>query len=253
MIPRGCENRQGTPISLISVHTAEGATTAAGLVNYLDQPGVEASYHVIVDDTTTIQYLPDDVAAWAMLSGNHRSVQVCFTGFAKWPRSEWLAHDGMLRRGAAVVQTWAVKHNIPPVKLTPAQVGADRSGVCGHWDWTIGKNDGTHTDPGPNFPWDVFMAYANPGGNHPPPPPPPQPGPIIEMHYGQTSDEIRRLQTWLNANYASYSKLPVTGYYGDMTQAVIAEFQRRVGITGADGRDIGPQTIAALTRAGFKG
>lgn len=162
MIPRGCESRNGTPVTLVAVHTSEGATTTASLASFLDQPGVEASYHVLVDDTGTYRYLPDDVACWAMLSGNPRSVQVCLTGFAHWTRQEWLGHDNMLRMAAAQVQEWCLTHNIPPVKLTPAQVGADFPGVCGHWDWTVGKRDGTHTDPGPNFPWDRFMTYVNP-------------------------------------------------------------------------------------------
>jgi hypothetical protein len=161
MIPRGSESRGGTPITLIAVHTSEGATTTASLASYLDQPGVEASYHVLVDDNGAYRYLPDEPAAWAMLSGNHRSVQVCLTGFARWPRSEWLAHDNMLRAAADVVRTWCTTYNIPNVKLTPAQVGGDHHGICGHWDWTLGKHDGTHTDPGPFFPWDVFIQYVN--------------------------------------------------------------------------------------------
>lgn len=161
MIPRGCDPRTA-PITLVAVHTAEGATTTASLTSYLDQPGVEASYHMLVDDTGVVRYLPDDVAAWAMLSGNAVSVQVCLTGFAHWTRTEWLGHDTMLRLAARVVRSWCLVHNIPPVKLTPAQVGAGLSGVCGHWDWTVGKSDGTHTDPGASFPWDVFMSYVNP-------------------------------------------------------------------------------------------
>ncbi|MGH3599992.1 MAG: N-acetylmuramoyl-L-alanine amidase [Pseudonocardiaceae bacterium] len=162
-VPRGSQSRAGTPISLIAIHTSEGARTAASLAHYLDQPGVEASYHVLVDDTTTTRYLPDEVACWAMLSGNPRSVQICLTGFAAWSRSEWLTHDRMLRQAAIVVAHWCAVHRIPPAKLTPAQVGANARGVCGHWDWTVGKKDGTHTDPGPNFPWDVFMSYVNGG------------------------------------------------------------------------------------------
>lgn len=254
MIPRGSESRQGTRISLISVHTSEGATTAAGLMHFLDQPGVEASYHVLVDDSTTIRYLPDDVAVWAMLSGNHRSVQVCLTGFARWPRSEWLAHDGMLRRAAAVVWDWCLAHNLPPVKLTPAQVGADFSGVCGHWDWTLGKRDGTHTDPGPNFPWDVFIRYVNPGGVNPAPVPPPAPGPesIPLMQFGEQSDAVAHLQAFMNRVFVSYSRLPVTGFYGELTTGVIKEFQRRAGIVGGDGRNVGAQTRARLYEHGLR-
>lgn len=35
-----------------------------------------------------------------------------------------------------------------------------------HADWTgSGANRGGHTAPGPNFPWDVFMAIVNQGEN----------------------------------------------------------------------------------------
>jgi hypothetical protein len=260
MIPRGSESRQGTRISLIAVHTAEGATTATSLEHYLDQPSVEASYHRLVDDTQAIHYLPDDVAAWAMLSGNHRAVQLCFTGFAAWPRSEWLAHDTMLRLGAGIAREWCARYGIPAVKLTPAQVGADMSGVMGHWDWTLGKRDGTHTDPGPNFPWPDFMSYVNLGG---PPVPDPVVGPSVIpfMNYGETSEAVRHLQAFMNRRFHSYSHMlgnpdqPLleTGYYGDSTAAVIKEFQRRVGIVGGDGRNVGVQTRAKLFEHGFRG
>lgn len=161
MIPRGCESRDGTPITLIAIHTAEGATTAASLAHYLDGPDVEASYHKLVDDNQVLTYLSDETqAAWAMLSGNHRSVQLCFTAFTAWPTSEWLAHDRMLRMGAAEVAKWCIRYTIPATHLTPTQVGADWWGICGHWDWTLGKRDGTHTDPGPNFPWDYFISLV---------------------------------------------------------------------------------------------
>lgn len=161
MIPRGCESRDGTPITLIAIHTAEGATNATSLANYLDGPEVEASYHKLVDNTQVITYLRDETqAAWAMLSGNHRSVQLCFTGFAAWPASEWLAHDHMLRLGAIEVAKWCVRYSIPATHLTPTQISADWWGICGHWDWTLGKREGTHTDPGPNFPWTYFISLV---------------------------------------------------------------------------------------------
>jgi hypothetical protein len=46
---------------------------------------------------------------------------------------------------------------------------------------------------------------------------------------------------------------PVSGYYGDQTTAVVKEFQRRVGIKGGDGRNIGPQTRQAMYQFGFRG
>lgn len=91
-------------------------------------------------------------------------------------------------------------------------------------------------------------------GSAPTPTPPFTPGPdsIPDMSFGQTSADIRHLQDWCNHELAAYSHLPVTGYYGLMTTAVIAEFQRRVGITNGDGRNVGKRTKAGLWALGYR-
>jgi peptidoglycan hydrolase-like protein with peptidoglycan-binding domain len=88
------------------------------------------------------------------------------------------------------------------------------------------------------------------------PPPPAGPGPesIPLMNYGETSDEIKHLQSWCNGMFPAYSHInPVSGYYGDQTTAVIKEFQARVGIRGGDGRNVGNQTRQAVWSFGFRG
>lgn len=106
---------------------------------------------------------------------------------------------------------------------------------------------------------DVNEALQPDYGQHPVGDVPPVPDPVIGpsvipfMNYGDTSDAVRRLQVFLNRVYPAYSHLPVTGYYGDMTRSVIREFQRRVGIVGADGRNVGVLTKARLFEAGFRG
>lgn len=161
-------SRNGARPTLIAVHTNEGDNPpfefpdrgAENLAGYLDRPDVRASYHRIVDDDSAVTYLPDVRAAWALRAGNPRSLNVCFIGRARWTRAEWLEHEGMLRRGAGIVRTWCRDYSIPAVKLTSAQVGANHRGVCGHVNWTEGQHDGTHWDPGPGFPWDLFMKYV---------------------------------------------------------------------------------------------
>jgi hypothetical protein len=84
---------------------------------------------------------------------------------------------------------------------------------------------------------------------------PPADGPssIPLMERGQTSDDIRRLQAWMNANFQLYSHIsPVSGFYGDQTTAVIKEFQRRVGIVGGNGERVGIQTRVKLYEHGFR-
>lgn len=159
-------SRGGIPITLVAIHTNEGDNpadvypdrTAENLARYLG--GVNASYHAIVDDDSVVPYVPDQRYAWALRRGNPRSLNLCFTGWASWSRGEWLRHDRMLRLGADRVRAWCDLYDIPIRKLTPAEVGRDLSGIIGHHDWTVGKNDGSHWDPGPGFPWDVFLGYV---------------------------------------------------------------------------------------------
>lgn len=82
--------------------------------------------------------------------------------------------------------------------------------------------------------------------------PAPTPDSIPDMAFGQTSNDIRHLQDWCNHKLAAYSHLPVTGYYGVMTTQVIAEFQRRAGITGGDGRNVGKRTKVGLWSLGYR-
>jgi hypothetical protein len=106
---------------------------------------------------------------------------------------------------------------------------------------------------------DAFLGtrdeFAGLLGANTPPGPGPTPGPdsIPAMAYGQTSDAITHLQDWLNRTFPAYSHLPVTGFYGDQTTAVLAEFQRPEGIAGGDGRNCGPQTRLSLFNLGFRG
>jgi N-acetylmuramoyl-L-alanine amidase-like protein len=168
------ESRRGTPISLVAIHTNEGNNkpneaddkTAENLAGYLDREnaaGRSKSYHRICDDDSTVIYAPDSNASWALRTGNSRSLNLCLTGWSHWSRAQWLEHLPMLHRAANEVRGWCLKYNIPMCKLTPQQVGADQRGICGHGDWsvgkrpTLGKASGDHTDPGPNFPWDLFI------------------------------------------------------------------------------------------------
>jgi hypothetical protein len=162
------ESRVKTAISLVIIHTNEGDHkpnmpddhTAENLAAYLDRANAAEdwkSYHLICDDDSTVRYVPDDQAAWSARSANKRSLNICFTGWAHWTSDEWAAHLPMLRRGASEVAKWCGIYTIPTDKLTPAQVTLDQYGICGHWDWTVGKRDGTHTDPGLAFPWSLFI------------------------------------------------------------------------------------------------
>jgi hypothetical protein len=153
-------SRNGAQVRLLAIHTAEGATTAAGLANYLANPDNQVSYHDVADDSNGVQCVEYVDKARALRSGNPVSDNFCLTAFAAWSRTTWLSHTGMVERAAAWIAARAQARGIPIVKLSSADVAAGKSGVIGHWDWTVGMKDGSHTDPGSNFPWDVVMLWA---------------------------------------------------------------------------------------------
>lgn len=156
-------SRKGDSITLIAIHTNEGPNpidvypdrTAENLARWMGNQRV--SYHKIVDDDSVVDYVEDGVYSWSLRSGNSRSLNLCFTGYAGWHRDEWLLHDNMLRLGATVARVWCQLYAIPAQKIEPRDVAANRAGIIGHVDWTYGMKDGTHTDPGAGFPWDIFL------------------------------------------------------------------------------------------------
>lgn len=165
--PRGTR-----PVNLIVIHTAEGARTARSLGAYFYRDDIQASSHVGIDGAETLQYVPYDRAAWTVRSGNPVSDNAELCGFARWTRAQWLSTgtvDGcanpraMLDRTGDWVRSRILARGIPARKITPAEVARWVWGVIGHVDWTLGMHDGTHTDPGPNFPWDYVIERAAQG------------------------------------------------------------------------------------------
>jgi peptidoglycan hydrolase-like protein with peptidoglycan-binding domain len=161
-------------------------------------------------------------------------------------------------------------HKPPGIRLIIAAYGSnpDYPGKLGH-QFTDGQTaDHLFVPPfgfadvnsADGYDVDAFCAAIGLAGGDPvvpgplPPPPPPGAGPgsIPDMAFGQQNPQIAHLQSWCNAMFPAYSHLPVTGFYGPETTAVIAEFQRRMGITSGDGRNIGPRTKTALWGLGYR-
>jgi hypothetical protein len=85
-----------------------------------------------------------------------------------WSRQTWLGHDTMIRAAAAWVSEEAARYGVPLVKIGASEISAGKAGVCGHGDCSQAGAGGDHTDPGPNYPWDVCLAYALGGADFPP-------------------------------------------------------------------------------------
>jgi hypothetical protein len=164
-----CQNyepRGGTPVDLFIIHTEEGGSNDAfALASFLDSTAGGSnpvSYHYAVDNSVNVVDVIDtDFASWSVLSANDRSINLCFAGSTvNWSRDEWLSNMGDgIRVAAWLAVQDCHKYAIPiVVNAPPYQL---ESGITDHKYVTQILRIGTHSDVGPNFPWDVFAGYVN--------------------------------------------------------------------------------------------
>lgn len=162
--------RYGRQIDWVAIHSAEGARTIQSLFDFFNR-NQNASSHAGADGyQLSGDWVPDDRAAWTLLNGNPRSLNLELCGFARWTREQWLSEgmvDGvwnprqMIRNAAAWARAKCDKHGIPKRWLTLDQIRRGERGILMHADYTYATGDGDHTDLGVNFPKDVFMNDVN--------------------------------------------------------------------------------------------
>lgn len=146
---------------IIHVTVNTPGTPAENVANYqiTSQSG---SYHELTD--TTIKHLienTDDWLTWS--SGNYGNDVGLHRSFVMWgteTRAQWLQYDAMLREAAKRDAEWCRKYNIPPVKLTAADLRAGKRGFAGHLETGQAWGGTDHVDPGTGFPWDIYLGYV---------------------------------------------------------------------------------------------
>jgi hypothetical protein len=144
--------------------------------------------------------------------------------------------------------------NFSPTAIAAARrIVADSAG-CLRWGGDyIGRRDGMHLEVvAPEARCGQVLARWR---GQPATPPNPSAA-MATLTVGQRGPAVAALQRWLNA-YAWRPALPlltVDGVYGDQTVAVVKAAQAQVGVTGpdADGRIVGPRTIAAFAARGAR-
>ncbi|WNM69952.1 lysin A [Rhodococcus phage GuyFagieri] len=159
---KGMWNNSPNEFQFIGQHTTESESGNSDVIAYLERNWGTGSYHWMVDfDGERVRLVPDSKQAWGALPiGNRKGLHVCAMGRAEWSRERWLREGKMLESTAQVYAAWSKAYGIPLVKITPAEARAGKRGVLGHVDIRDAWGEGTHWDPGPNFPYDRVIARA---------------------------------------------------------------------------------------------
>lgn len=211
-----------------------------------------ASAHVQIMKSGEIrQLVPLDRVAWAEVNGNGEWHSVETEGFP----TEALTPAQF--ESFAKLLAWGHQTCGWALQVTDSTTG---SGIGTHQ--MGGAAWGGHSCPGPIRAGQrqALCDRANQllGAPAPAPAPAPgYPGTLPTLQRGTTSPSVAHLQRFCNDyNWVpALPLLPLTGFYGDQTTAVIKSAQAQMGVTGsdADGTIVGPRTNAALWVRGYRG
>lgn len=174
------DGRKDVKIAGVVVHTTEGSEDDGGVRAYLQMKGDRptssggaygSSYDAqAVSDGAWIEFELGADGLGSPYSApplNKRFLHIVIPGKAAQFDDEtgWRDNfsEGCIRAVAAFIAAKALEHGFPTVRLTAAELAAAGidacTGYCGHGDvsraWPDGGSQG-HTDPGPNFPWDLL-------------------------------------------------------------------------------------------------
>lgn len=171
--------RDLSKIIWIIIHTDESAYdyaakrirevgwTAKRLAEYQQSPSAGGSYTgAIGHEADDARIAEDGSTTWSTGNlGNSLGLNFCLAGTtAHFTRAQWLERMVQLRAAAFVVAVKCQERGIPVRKLQPGDMRARRKGIGGHDDAReLGGT--THWDPGPGFPWDVFLDLVKKAGS----------------------------------------------------------------------------------------
>lgn len=149
-------------IRLLVVHDMEWAAsvrTAEDCAREFQTCETPKSAHICVDSDSIIQCVWDRHVAYAAPGANHDGIQMELAGFARQTRDQWQSGESakVLENGARAGAQYALKFGLPIRRLSVPELLRGDRGFVGHGDVSLAYGRSTHTDPGPNFPWDEFL------------------------------------------------------------------------------------------------
>lgn len=246
------------PVTRIVLHDEEyppSVHSAEDVAGYFAKASSGGSAHYVVDADSVEHPLSDATIAWHA-PPNKGSIGIEHDGYARYSDADW-AQTGSratLARSAVLCATLCVRHGIPVVFLTAAQLKANPAarGITTHAQVTLAFRQSDHMDPGDHFPIQAYLTAvraevakltAKPTPIRPAYPPVtarPLPGWYHRLLRVQTpfmtGPDVKDVQERVHVR--------ADGFYGPETARAVEAAQHRAHLT-RDGI-VGPDTARAL-------
>ena len=158
-------NRYGVSTKYgIAIHNTSNDASDEGEASYASRRTDDVSSHFYCDHDSVTQSLDTrDIAGHAgSTNGNRYAVAVEITGANGWSRDRWLRSVAWDRLGAVLAQV--IRSHWPDGSFQVRRATVDQmranpkvKALYGHDDMRRAWGGTTHTDPGPNFPWDRLI------------------------------------------------------------------------------------------------
>lgn len=166
------------PKRLIVVHCTAGVEStkgagAEGVMEMFARGERVASAHTCSDQNSITRSVHDNDTAYAAKNANACGLHHELVGLADQSRAQWLdpISRATIKLGARVCRDWSGLYRIEQRRLTVAEVRriledpskGTMTGFTDHATVDKAMPSSGHWDPGPYFPWDIFMAEVKGG------------------------------------------------------------------------------------------
>lgn len=251
--------RDGKAPRFIVIHYtagAEGRTAAEDGAAYDKRRPDQVSTHFFVDADSIVQeVLIKDRAYAAFTKANRLGIQIEICGTLQ-TRAQWLdpVSDATLTNTARLCAELCKRYGFEVRRLSLAEMRDTWNnfpngprGLVGHVDCTNAYGEGDHTDPGPQFPWDILLErtrqFMNPSGDD-----------DMTPEQDRMLYNLDRLNTALLTDSESVTKLRLQdGTYTDLPLQVVRDVRAikdqpagEVTITADLMKALGDQVMANL-------
>lgn len=158
-------HRSPRPILFLVLHSTEGhegPTQDTNVARMFQDPTLDdkRSCAYVADTNSVTRCVNDpDVAFHCGHTGNLRGLGLELCGLARQSRAEWL--DELSLPMLQLAARWAAEkcrqYNLPARFVNADALRKGATGITTHHEVSLAWRETNHTDPGPNFPMDLFI------------------------------------------------------------------------------------------------